>query len=734
MKKLFKGIGACLIALIIALSPINMPSVSAAEDSTPPKLMAVEVLSSSVNAGDSFKVRIKVEESETGLSRIIIQFNDRKFGLVTAYEDKVWESPVYSSGKNYIEHTFTIPTRKDFIGGEWHIGYMVLYDQKGNSTYYESNFSVKENKLYTRDSKFSHTVSGNINIKVNGGTASVPRPVINSVKILNPTVEKGQNLKVELNVTSSTPLSQIAFYIPKDNWSDVFDYSSYDMPKAAGTHTIVVEIPISTSRHIGDWEIQDIYITDTKNNDAHFTNQLTGGYFADYHKEAPGKFDLLKFKITGVAGDETRPIANSMKVLNDELIVTKPGILYLEVDITEEGTGVECMDFHYMSVVNSVESPAFSGWARVCLKKYDNGVSADTITIIDKPLKTGKHVLEVPIPAKIVNGQYRMHVDMRDGAENVSETSNFENVHADFFVKDEFDYSFEIGITNKTLLEKVKAMQEGEAGKILLSNNYDENVLPKEVFEAIANQKKILVCYKDGYQWVIDGKKIHEHKAKDINLTARIYVVDGKYLSSGKQAIALSFPENGKLPGNIEFRFKSAFIRDFFGKEQLLHLYHVEHPEIGYEEDINYIMSDYAKIPDNQAMFKIILENSKDAWCSVNLNHNSKYVISDAKITKLSDKQIANLQKKPSKPKDEGSKPTEESNAANDEVSSQVNENDLTSESISSEPPATQKKDNPTLVIILVVLLCVLVLGAALAFLLPKSRNAIKEFFSKLKK
>ena len=460
MKKFVKGIVSIAITLIISLSPVSLMPASAAEDSTPPKLMSVEVLSSSVKAGESFKVRVKIDESETGLSRIIIQFNDRKYGMVTAYEYKIFETPLYSSGKNYIEHTFTIPTRKDFIGGEWHIGYMVLYDEKGNSMYYESNFSVKENKLYSRNSKFSHTVSGNISINVSGGTSSVPRPTINSVEILNPEVEKGQNLKVKLSVTSPVALSYVSFYIPKTNWTDEFNYVAYDMPSGTGTKTFTIEIPIENSRHIGEWEIQDIYVRDAKNTDAHFTNQLTGGYFADYYKESPAKFDLLKFNITGIAGDETRPISNSIRVLNDELTVTKPGILYLEVDITEEGTGVECFDFHYMSVVNSVESPAFSGWARVCTKKYDNGDSADTITIIDKPLKTGKHILEVPIPAKIVNGQYRMHLELRDGADNISHHTNYENIYDDFCVKDEFDYSFEISITNKTLLEKVNAMQE----------------------------------------------------------------------------------------------------------------------------------------------------------------------------------------------------------------------------------------------------------------------------------
>jgi len=733
MKKIFKLLGACVLALIITVSPINTPLVSAAEDSTAPKLMAIDVLSSTVKAGDSFKVRIRVDESETGLSRAIIQFNERKFGLVTAYEDKIWESPVYSSGSNYIEYTFTIPTRKDFVGGNWYIGYITLYDQKGNSIYYESNASSTENKLYSRDSKISHTVSGNININVSGGTTTVPRPIINSIKILNPSVEKGQSVRLELNVTTSEPLSSASFYLYTDNMSDEFYPITYDMPKGTGTLTFKIEIPMDASRHIGNWEIQDIYLNDTKENSAHFTNQLTGGYFADYYKEAPGKFDLLKFELTGIAGDETAPVPNSIKVLNDELTVTKPGILYLEVDITEEGTGVERIDFKYMPIIDSQESPAFLGWSRVCVKGRDNGDGYDVLASIDKPLKTGKHLLEVPIPAKIVNGKYRMHIELYDGAENGSLQSYFDKVYADFFINDEFDYSFELGITNKNLLEKVRAMKDGEAGKILLSSRSAENIITKEILDSIANQKKILVCYRDGYQWIFDGKKIQPHKTKDINLNTRIYVVDGKYLSSGKQAIALSFANNGKLPGNIEFRFKSAFIKDYFGKEELLQLYHVQHPEIGYEEDINYIQSDYARIPNNQAMFKIVLENNKDAWCSVNLNHNSKYVISDTSITKLSQKQVAALQKNPSKPSAGGSKPTQ-SEPVNSSVSNQINSQQSNSENISSQPSVPVKKHNDVGVLTIIIILCCLAVGAGLAFAIPKSRATIKKLFSKLKK
>ncbi len=730
MKRFIKNIGACLIALILAISPMSALPVGAAEDATPPQLVSVEVLSDTVKAGGSFQVRIKVKESETGLVRAIIQFNDKKLGMVTAYEDKTWETPVYSSGQSYIEYTFTIPTRKDFIGGDWYVGHLQFFDQKGNHTDYFGVYNSGESKLYSDSFKPQHNVFGKIHTNVTDGAANVLRPVINSVKILNPTVEKNQNLKIELNVTSTEPIVHAALYLYKNNMSDEFYPSTYDIPQGTGTQTFTIEIPIDSTRHIGDWEIQDLRLYDAKNNEAHYTNQLTGGYFADYYKESPGKFDLLKFNITGVAGDETAPVPNSIKVLNDELTVTKPGILYLQIDITEEGTGVSCVDLKYLPIEDSQEVLGRLGWSVIGLKEYDTNGGYDIFTTIDKPLKTGTHTLEVPIPSTILNGEYRMHVELTDGADNKSHQSFFDKVYADFFVKDEFDYKFELGITNGGLLSSVKNLKEGEAGKILLSSNSSENVLSKEILDAIANQKKNLVCYRDGYQWIIDGKKIQPHKTKDINLTTRIYVVEGKYLSSGKQAIALSFANNGKLPGNIEFRFKSAFIRDFFGKEELLQLYHVEHPEKGYEEDIDYIQSDYARIPDNQAMFKIVLENSKDAWCSVNLNHNSKYVVSDQKLTKLSSKQVAALQGNSSKNNAQSSE-LASSTASDEETSSQTD--NTVSDVISSQPTAPKKENDPVGIVVIIVV-CIVILTAALFMALPKTRNLIKKVFDKMKK
>lgn len=736
MKKISKCIGAFLIALIIAISPISTNIVFAAEDTTAPQLVSAEVLSNSVKAGDSFQVKVRIKENETGLIRATIQFNDSKYGLVAAYVDTSWETPLYSSGQQYIEHIFTIPTRADFIGGDWYIGYLVLYDQKNNSSQYYTLVNSNDNKLYSDSFKPQHVVLGKTHVNVTGGTAAVPRPVVNSIKLLTPTVEKGQKLKLELSVTSMKPLASASVYMHKDDWTDQVHPEIYGMPQGAGTQKVILEIPIDNKRHIGNWEIQDIRFTDIDGNHAHYTNQLMDGYIGDYFHEAPGKFDLLKFTITGVQGDEIAPVPNSLKVLNDELSVTKPGILYLQLDLTENETGVSKIDFKYFPVIDSQESVGFIGWNSITLNPQEYNGGEDIVTRLDKPLKTGTHILEVPIPQRIPNGNYRVRVELFDGADNPSHWSTYDDVYADFIIKDEFDYKFELGVTNKELLSAVKNLNEGEVGRILLSDKSSDNIITKEILDSIANQKKKLVCYRDGYQWIFDGKKIQPHKTKDINLTTRIYVVDGKYLSSGKQAIALSFENNGKLPGNIEFRFKSTFIRDYFGREELLKLYHVQHPETGYEADIDYIQSDYAKIPDNQAMFKIVLENSKDAWCSVNLNHNSKYVISDTELTRLSEKQAANLQAQ-SNNNNQSSKPvtTIGSNSASSEltvsedsgVSSELTE----SQENNRDPASVAPKKMSAIVVIIIVLACALVLGIALALTFPKSRAIIKEFINK---
>lgn len=602
--------------------------VAAAEDLTPPELVSFEILKTDIAAGESFQVKIQVRESETGLSRAMIQFNhvdEYSNGALPIHTDNTLGTPLYSSGDNLIEYTFTVSTPSNTLSGDWVIGYLELHDQKGNFSRY---CGFKQGDSLQQQLPSEGTVlEGATHIQLTSSSGDLARPLINSILVKTPVVEKPGVLQLELDVTCSSPFSYAQVNFSKNDSADNFVHFVYNATRV-GENGLVFEIPIEQVRHLGEWYVCELYLYDTEGRCGHY--HAYNGHLADFYNPA-AQYDMVTFTVTGEMGDETKPVINAIRVLNNEGIVEKPGILKVEFDIVEEGTGVTGMEVYYERIdCNEIDFASRTIY-QLYAKGHDLYNFADAY--FDAPLKTGKHIFEIPVFSTKPAGKYMVTVRfLEDAAQN--QYQNFD-VDAEFTVTDEFNYVFEYGITNQGLLSAIQAMQEGEVGRILLSNNKEDNILTKEMLDAIAGQKKTLVCYKDGYQWIFEGKKINAKKTKDLNLTMRIAIISGENLSSGKQAVCLSFENNGDLPGPVQFRFKTAFVKEFFGKEHLLHLFHVEAPESGHETDIDYEHSDYKEIPHKDVNFKVVMEE-KDAWCYVNLHHNSKYVVSDAPIVKYS--------------------------------------------------------------------------------------------------
>ena len=623
----------CFAAVTGIIGNVGALYVNAAEDLTAPELVSIEVLDREVTAGQEIKIKIKVREEETGLARAMIQINhveEDKNAQSPIQVDNYIGTPQYSSGENLIEYTFTLYTRATTLSGEWHIGYLDLYDQKGNLTTFNGS---RENNSLTQGMVSNPVVFENLpRIKVNSAGGDQSRPMIHAVSVKTPVVTKPGKLVVELEATMASKLVYAQFNLAKEGMADTYCEMVY-APKQVNGNVYTFEVSIDEVRHVGQWQVTDIRLRDSDGRESIHTNQIVPGYFVDYYNPAE-RYPTLNFTVAGIQGDETKPKVNSIRVLNDNKVVEKPGILKVEIDITEEDSGVAGVEIYYERVdcadddVNSRHGQRF--YVEGHVDAWIDHVK------LDGPLKTGKHILEVPVFSTKPAGTYKATVTMlKDASQNEYTDYICNGPSAEFTVTDEFNYVFEYGITNQNLLDAIENLKEGEVGRIMLSNNKEDNILTKEMLDAIAGQKKTLVCYKDGFQWIFEGKTINAKKTKDLNLTMRIAIIPGKNLSSGKDAVCLSFENNGDLPGPVQFRFKTAFVKEFFGKEDLLHLFHVEAPESGHETDIDYKNSDYKEIPHKDVNFKVVMEE-KDAWCYVNLHHNSKYVVSDARIVKYS--------------------------------------------------------------------------------------------------
>lgn len=636
MKRVLKTIFLFALCFLVVFISTNRMSVVAAEDTTAPKLIFVEVKETAITAGEAIEVRVKVEESGTGLVSALVQYNHSKSGDIMVCETIHFDKPLYSSKNKYIEQVFTVPTRTNAVGGDWFLGYLEFTDQKGNFSRYCGNPNNEEIRL---DGKTSGFVA-KTHVSVSGTTGDATKPQINAIQIGESVVEKPGELKIQARISEGERICNVQ--IDLESKADRFVYQESAITSVDGKGNYVIRIPIGENRHVGDWSVTDVRFSDDSGNAIHYTSGKCDGFFSEYSGIYEEKFSLLTFTVTGQAMDEVAPSVTGIEVLNDETSVYKPGILKVRVNIVEDGDGVSGLYLMYEIPVdfdNPADGSAVAnsrGGCYFALKGTEPYFSDTPVVSFDKPLKTGSHVFEIPVPSVKPNGEYILYIDhVKDKAENEKRYGSKAGVFSKFTVVDEYEYAFETGITNDALRDYVKALEEGEVGRILLDQDPARNVITKQVLGDIAGSDKTLICYRDGYQWIFRGNELDKSKVKDLSLTVRVFEIDGDDLSSGKAATGISFESNGELPGKVEFRFKTAFVKEFFGKEENLLLYHVENSEGGYETEIDYEESEYEQIPPKEANIQVILEE-KDAWCYVDLVHNSKYVLSDRKLTKLS--------------------------------------------------------------------------------------------------
>ena len=560
----------------------------------------------------------------------MLQFNNSQLDNNPFSAEYFCETPEYSIGDAYITFTFNVWTNVATWSGDWFIGYLEFHDQKGNFSRYCGN--PVNNDLKSEFLDPQQTVSGITHVQIQGTSSSADMPVLNSIRILNPTVEKPGTLKVEANITSTHKLSRVQFTMANENTKDTYTEFAYPNSDKGGTRTYVFEVQLSEQRHNGQWRILGIWIDDIYRNTGLYGTDQGMAYLENLDDKSAPRFPVPTFRVTGVQGDETAPAVTAVEVLNPNKTVSKPGILQIRLDLVEEGSGITCVEVEYERADVNEPDIASRYIYQYCVEGY--GDSYAKHTIMPQKLKTGSYTFDIPVGSIRPDGIYRIRVrELRDAAGNLYNDYANKGILTEFTVKDEFDYAFEMGITNGALLQRIQALNPGETGRILLSNRADENILTKEMLDAIADQDKTLVCYRDGYQWIFDGKNVKGNKTKDLNLTARVFTISGENLSSGKSAVCISFENNGKLPGKIEFRFRTDYVLGYFGVEEKLHFYHIDAPESGYETDPDYANSDYEEVPRSESNIRVVLEE-QDGWCYVKLAHNSKYVLSGSTLRK----------------------------------------------------------------------------------------------------
>lgn len=309
--------------------------------------------------------------------------------------------------------------------------------------------------------------------------------------------------------------------------------------------------------------------------------------------------------------DVTPPKLNSVTL--EKTTVTKPGILNITLDITEEETGVVYIHIFYSKpgMVNCYDLSGYVEISNVFTGKY----------IVSAPISSSFNVGDDYFISEVIlrdaqgnqsdytdlDNDKKMYLQNANGSDNADE---FCYVNHGFAVEEEFNVNFQYHITNPNIVSKIASMGNDEVG--MVTYDASNHVASKGIFEAIKGTNKTIVFSNNSMQWVFSGKDL-SGDIKDIDLAIAVSEKRGEDYSNTKNVLKIDFADNGILPGKARIRLKSDYMYKLHNLSDSLLLYYIDDKNSKIEKintDVNYIL------------------DGSDHWCQFYIDHNSSYIIS----------------------------------------------------------------------------------------------------------
>lgn len=631
-----------LMAVLLAVSSVpfvfsgGAAHADTSEDTIAPQITSVEIVGGDQSCvpGDTVTVRIGFVEEGTGVSSASVGFileDDFQNGTSSA-GGYAYGSMDYANAPQYtgtLDLEVTLP--ENAHPGAWRISSVWLDDQRGNST----GFSL----VYYDDGRFEliEGVTGDMmeapgfSVKEIEQGRDYISPVVKNVRIADADIAKraGETMTVVAEVVedgSGVVTASCTVRLKDDSWNEgssmggtlADGYVEYEAPLKSGVFEIPVTLPENAKA--GSWIIGSLSFTDQSGNSVSMNyeyNEETDEYWlAD--SPTTNRIPNADFDVIATAAGEDRISPEILGVcIAGSDIVNRPGVVRVEVRFKDEGSGVT-------SVSVDATPNAYSNGAVGSLSEAYGAVELEEPVVGE-----GSVIVEIPIGSKSMLGGWKVtSVSVRDAVGNDGyayiyghgdeEYYNYFNIQGEevlaprFTVEDEFEFAFEMALSNPRLQEAVEGIEEGYAARILIDG---DGVLSEGVLAAIAGKDVTLVCYKDAYQWVITGNDI-VNEPKDLDLDVDIIQESGYRYDVDEDVVRLVFYPNGQLPGPIQLRFKSDYLYTFAGLEGSLHLYYLDNGEYVEEDgDIDLVF------------------DGTDKWCYATFTHNSEFVVSPCELS-----------------------------------------------------------------------------------------------------
>lgn len=325
--------------------------------------------------------------------------------------------------------------------------------------------------------------------------------------------------------------------------------------------------------------------------------------------------------------DTTPPVINTVTI--NKASITKPGVMTVTLDVTENDTGVSGIDIYFFHI---------DGKGGTSGLVQHVGASVGDGEWDENPKFSGKYTFELPVSSQNRSGEYYLSgLYIKDMAgngnsyHNITGTgtpeliSNYDHVckingRSTFSVEDEFNVAFQVYITNPQITTRLKNMKDGETAFINFDNN--NHIAKKEWFDAIKNSQKRIVFSNNGIQWIFEGKDI-KGSIKNIDLETRLKQVNESEDGYSAASLNIIFKDNGILPGQAQIRLKSDYLHNLYQLTGKWMLYYINN-NVAQRENTS---------------FANVLDGT-DHWCYFTITHNSTYAITN---------KVLNIKKRPIK-------------------------------------------------------------------------------------
>lgn len=162
--------------------------------------------------------------------------------------------------------------------------------------------------------------------------------------------------------------------------------------------------------------------------------------------------------------------------------------------------------------------------------------------------------------------------------------------------------------------ETINEIKSSEDKTEVQLNATDNSIISKELFNSIkGTDKKIIVKYQDN-EIIFEGKEIKEAKDIDVSIKINCISEDKDFSIISNNGYVINFADNGNLPGKTKIRLKATTEMKNYFKDNSIFIYF-------YDEE--------------NSKYTLIAKNVKlnTGYYEFAIDHNSKYIFTDSKIT-----------------------------------------------------------------------------------------------------